>query len=53
MSFKKPYQKGKVVHRGSRKQRYSATVGYLKPNRYRRSKETEAPRDEQSDQSPG
>jgi len=44
MSFKKPYQKakGKKTHRGSRKQRASATVGFLKPKRYRKSKENRA-----------
>lgn len=46
MSFKKPYQasKGKVVHRASRKAKPSATVGFLKPKRYRKSKQAEPPR---------
>lgn len=37
----KPYQKssGNVVHRQSRKARFSATQGFLNPRRYRNSKQ--------------
>lgn len=40
MSFSKPYQKSgsKTVHRASRKAKFSATVGFFNPKRYRESK---------------
>jgi hypothetical protein len=46
VSFSKPYQKSgsKTVHRSSRKAKFSATVGYLNPERLRKSKQSsEAP----------
>lgn len=51
MSFRKPYQKSgsKTVHRSSRKAKFSATVGFLKTERLRASKQSaDAPAEDDS-----